>query len=359
MFQEKIYILHEYGAPRHFESLSYLYKENNTENNIIYVEFSVIRQFIKGIIKLDFKKIKRSIRNLYYLIILFFQKDNNIVIGAAPYDIFIFYLYKLKKKNRIIYYSSWPYWDKQNYPKRVYFKKQIEVWEKFLNDINVVAVTNKVKQSLQKYTEKITVIPHCINENIFSLDKERKFHKRLLFVGRLTKSKGVDQIINILKKGNMKNAEWWFVGDGELKNEIINLEASSEIKVKYLGFIKEQKKLAEIYEQCDLLLLPSIKSKKWEELFGIVLIEAMSLGVVPIASDNIGPKQIIEDCKDGLIFSSGSEEQLENKISMLLEDNLLLETLSTNAREKIASKYTIGKNSKKWDAVLKDLIQGE
>lgn len=351
--KKNLYILHQYGAPRHFEALYFSKEETGNYNDIISTEFSFVRQLAKGLLRKDISTIKRSIRNILYLINFLFTKNKDIVVGAAPYDIFIIYLTILKRNHNIIYYSSWPHWDLSNQPKKIYFKWQLKMWRKFLKNIKCVGVTSEVKKGLSSFTEDVTVIPHCINDDIFKPEIKKELGKlKILYVGRLTEDKGLHLIFEIIKnKVFQDQVEWWFVGDGNLKSELFKLQ-SSHSNVKYLGKVNSQHRLAEIYNECNLLLLPSIPTKRWEELFGIVLIEAMSCGIVPISTNCVGPKTIIDNGKDGFIINPRERDEIVGKIDLLIKDRLLLEDMSHNAIAKVKKMYTIKRTSTIWNDVL-------
>ncbi|RYL93935.1 glycosyltransferase family 4 protein [Sporolactobacillus sp. THM19-2] len=352
--RKKIYILHQTGAPRHFESLFYMNKKNRKYNDVVQVEFNIIRKLGKGLLTFKLGYIKKAVMNLFYLVNFLFTKNKTIIVGIAPYDIFIIYMLILKKKHKLIYYSSWPYWNLTKYPKRIFFKSQVHMWQVFLKDIKVVAVTDKVKKGLSQYTSNITVIPHCINPSIFNGNTANKINSslRFLFVGRITESKGINIIIDIIENDrNSKYNEWWFVGEGNLSNKI-RLICDRRKNCKYFGKISEQNKLAQIYKQCDVLLLPSIPQKNWEELFGIVLIEAMACKVVPISSSGVGPSTIIRNQVDGLLLKSVDSISLKKAIISIVSDPKKLEFMQHNAYQRVMSNYSINITSQLWAKVL-------
>jgi glycosyltransferase involved in cell wall biosynthesis len=352
--KNNLYIIHENGAPRHFEALYYLNDKEEHFDNIVSVEFTFVRQFVKGVVRRDFSVVKRSLRNLFLLLYLLFTKNKRIIIGAAPYDMFIFLLYLLRSRHNTVYYSSWPYWDFSKYPKKLRMNLQRRLWEKFLTNIQVVGVTKPVVQGLSRYTERATVIPHCINEDIFFSQPKKSDDKFVIvYVGRLIPEKGISLMIDLIADlQGEDNIEWRFVGDGPLRDEVQNL-ASLNDNVKYYGQIKNPKELAAIYNESNLLLLPSFKNHNWEELFGIVLIEAMACGAVPVTTESIGPKTIISHQQDGFLLNEeGIFEEIKSIILKLKKDKPLFEQMSRNAIDNATAHYTVKRTSSLWRSVL-------
>ena len=118
----------------------------------------------------------------------------------------------------------------------------------------------------------------------------------ILYAGRLSKEKGIMEIPEIAEKVRQEfpDAIFAFAGTGpaekELKKEFPN--------ALYLGWIK-QDHLPHIFGVADLLLLPS----KFDT-FCCTAIEAMSCGLPVIAYNVKGPKDIIQDDKNGFLCNS-------------------------------------------------------
>jgi glycosyltransferase involved in cell wall biosynthesis len=132
---------------------------------------------------------------------------------------------------------------------------------------------------------------HAYDENIFNTKHVQNIieRKTVVFVGRLVENKGVKKIIHIAKKS--KDYDFLIAGEGELQyifndKDILNITC--------LGYIHSKAELAKIYKKSKYLLLPSIKSGNWEELFGMVIPEAMACGCIPICSDHNGPRVILQ-----------------------------------------------------------------
>jgi glycosyltransferase involved in cell wall biosynthesis len=82
-----------------------------------------------------------------------------------------------------------------------------------------------------------------------------------------------------------------------------------------------------IYE---ILAVPSL----WKEPFGIVALEGMACGCVPLVSDGGGLPEAVG--KAGCIFKSGNDEDLANQISRILEDDSLRASLRAAAPSHLA-----------------------
>lgn len=81
--------------------------------------------------------------------------------------------------------------------------------------------------------------------------------------------------------------------------------------------------LEAIFRNTDLLIVPSI----WKETFGFITLEALSHGVPVIVTENVGSKDIIEDCG---IISSTNLNKLVEIISEIVENREILKIMNKN-----------------------------
>lgn len=149
-------------------------------------------------------------------------------------------------------------------------------------------------------------------------------HPRILAVGRLVREKGFDLLIrahaNLINSGIVNTLI--IVGEGPEKDllEKLIIEFDVSKSVVLLGF---QSNPYSWMRFADVLVLPS----RFEG-FGLVLLEAMLLGLPVIASDcPSGPAEILHKGRYGLLFQSENVTDLSNAIMRLLSDFRLLERL--------------------------------
>lgn len=134
--------------------------------------------------------------------------------------------------------------------------------------------------------------------------QRNKERLNLLWVGRLTREKGADDLIKLIKVINSsavsKKIFWNVVGIGELEEKIKNLVEEFD-NVRYLGYI-ENKQMAQIYKDNDIFLSTS----RWES-FPYTFLEAQTFGL-PIISYNIhGCNEIVKDGVNGYLVNSIDE----------------------------------------------------
>jgi len=345
----KITIFSECPDPNYYQSLYYLKELGKVIISVYDSRFLYLLVKFFGFGKISKKVMLQDLlRSFFAPFILLFKRD--IIVGFAPYSIWVYYLLLLKLLNKnMIYVTSWPYWDnKGKYIHSSFFTRWF--WLLFLKDIKVITPTVTVAHVIKKYRGNVKVIPHGINLNLFFPKRIKHRGMRILYVGRLVEEKGIYDLITIAKKfENNHSVEFWVVGGGRLEN----LKEKKIPNLKFFGEIKDKEKLAEIYNSCDILILLSKKIKKWEEFFGIVLIEAMATGTPVIAFDNVGPREILSGGLGGFLIQKEDKEEVYNKIKLIMNNPSKRKELSLSAI-KVASRFDMSKLSAQWLEILSE-----
>jgi glycosyltransferase involved in cell wall biosynthesis len=120
-----------------------------------------------------------------------------------------------------------------------------------------------------------------------------------LFVGRLERIKGLDEVIPIFKR--YTNADLLIVGDGE-HGRILRQRAEENENIKFVGRV-ESSELQHYYHHAIALIVPSVCF----ETFGIIIIEAFRHST-PVLARRLGPfPEIIRRSGGGMLFSDAAE----------------------------------------------------
>ncbi len=324
MNANSIIILHDLNGKPYYEAVEYLAELNNIKIN--YYESSVAKLLIRYIIKKEFDltAIKKTLKNIAFRLKVPLIKNKTIIIGMAPYDFRIIWYKNLLKHNNLILSTSHPFWDSENRAPRKYSLLTFIAkfyWKTFLENrkLKIVTVTKTAFNSLNnsfKINGEISQIYHCVNTDNF----KAQHHKtndiiKILFVGKFLRSKGLDTIVELIEKMNPNKFFFTLVGNGEYKKNVEHV--FSKKNVTYLGFIRDKTKLSKIYNDHHFFLNLSIKNNKWEELFGIVNIEAMAAGLVVIASDHVGPAEIVQNGTNGFLVKEKDSDAVIEIITNL------------------------------------------
>ncbi len=122
----------------------------------------------------------------------------------------------------------------------------------------------------------------------------------VLFVGRLEKIKGLDDVIPLFRE-RIRDADLVIAGDGEYAATLKELAAGCE-RVRFLGRVPSEE-LANWYRHALALVVPSVCF----ETFGIILIEAFAQGT-PVLARRLGPfPEIVERSQAGELFTTQDE----------------------------------------------------
>ena len=145
----------------------------------------------------------------------------------------------------------------------------------------VICISDAVKQHLTKYLPARTVtVPNGVRKPSHLWEgKNNSEQPRFLFVGRLTRLKGLDTALRAL--GGLKDRDWTLdvIGDGPQRTDLENLIAELGLKerIAFHGF-RDDVEAWMIHSSC--LLFPSN-----QEGMGLAVLEAVNVGLPVLASD--------------------------------------------------------------------------
>lgn len=335
-------IYSELAYEKFFAPPFYLEKEGKLGS----VEFIGSRFLYYAYMRMKGKKIYPFFKSLFAPFRLIFTKDP-IIVPFAPYGSSIYYLTLLKLlRKKIIYHTSWPYWDGSKSVHKGGFIRKF-LWRRFLRDTKVICITKEACDGVNSWGAKGINIPHPVDLEIFTKKTRDNKKVKTLFVGRLIREKGILDILKLAE--DFKNVDFVFVGKGDLAEKVINCGLSN---VKYRGFISDSKELARVYRETDIFISNSYATNKWEELFGISTIEAMASGLAIIATDCVGPREIIKNGENGFLIKQRDYGELRKRFNELIKNKNLRKKLGDNARKSVG-KYDIKIIAEKWLDLLK------
>lgn len=215
----------------------------------------------------------------------------------------------------------------------------------------LVSLTQEDAAQWGEIVKKI-VIPNPLS--FTSSEKSKYSSKRIIAVGRLSKEKGFDILLEIWSNISLTFPNWKLdiFGEGEeLQNLLTIINRNKLERVQINAFDKQ---ISKQYIQSDIFVLTS----RFEG-FGLVIIEAMECGLPVVAFDcKSGPKEIISDSRDGFIVSMGNIGEFSSKLSDLMRDENIIKEMGKNAILK-AQEYKIDNIMKKWIDLYNFLIQGK
>jgi len=177
-----------------------------------------------------------------------------------------------------------------------------------------------------------------VPENDIGVTPYNERKKTVAMYCRLSVGKHIDDSVRAFCKLHSKMPEYSLkiIGGGPLYDETVKLieELSAGDFITVTGWLEHDRAMRELSE-CALLLYPTDA----EGVPGGIL-EAMSLGVPPLASPAGGIPDIITDGVDGIILPSADEKSIETALENVVLSGSL-EDMSIAAIEKICERFSL------------------
>ena len=106
------------------------------------------------------------------------------------------------------------------------------------------------------------------------------------------------------------------------------------------------------YQEADIFVLSSYAIRGWEELFGIVVIEAYATALPAVATDCLGPREVVADGVDGLLIPQQEADSLVSANSRLATNPEMRMAMGRKAREKAERRFSIDVTAAKWPSLI-------
>jgi glycosyltransferase involved in cell wall biosynthesis len=171
-------------------------------------------------------------------------------------------------------------------------------------------------------------------------------------VARLSDVKGHIYLIQAMKSvlKNIPDAQLLIVGDGNLRQELVNLTAHLEME-KNVFFKPSVLDTREVLSIMDVFVMPSLK-----EGLGLALMEAMARGLAVIGSDIGGIRSLIKDGANGLLVRPADVAGLTWAILELLQNPDRANSLGDAAQKFINENFTQEKMIRETEEVYLECV---
>ena len=225
-----------------------------------------------------------------------------------------------------------------------------------------------LSESFIKHFEDFTGIRHAnkliVQTNPITIDTEHyeldlsKKQKEIVYVGRIdNQQKRTSRVIETWALLEDKHPDWMLriVGDGEERENLERLCHDLNLKrVVFEGF----KQPSEYYKRASILVLTSEY-----EGFGLVIVEGMSFGVVPVVLGSYSAiYDILKNKENGIIVPYDKQvgfhaEEIAYEVSWLMEHKTEREKMARSAYES-SRNFSLDKIATNWQSTLNNLSGG-
>lgn len=231
------------------------------------------------------------------------------------------------------------------------------VFKFIYSKINFMTVSESTKKDLVTWgisPRNITVIHNGVT--VYNLRKKSKKEKRktLIYLGAISKDKGIEDALKVFSLINIKDDwQFWVVGKSDprylKKLKLLGEKLAISNKVKFWGFVDDREKF-ELLSRAHIAINPSVR-----EGWGLVNIEANSVGLPVLAYDVAGSKDSIRDGKNGFLTPYGDNDSLATKALKLMDNESLYHNMEAQAIT-WSKNFSWEKTSKESLKLIEDLV---
>ena len=246
----------------------------------------------------------------------------------------IYTLLTPRNYKKIVFFRGW----NPTFEKKIGTSSLLKKWLKstFLKADHIIVLSSAFKNRLIEwgYSGPITVETTLVDETLMqgetwnSISEKRAdlSQTSLLYLGNVSKGKGVWEVVDSLKRlsfdGDSQRALLNVAGSGSDLGSLQKYTEENSLNVKFLGYVKELKKV-EAFKNAHLYLFAS-----YHEGMPNSVLEAMAFGLPVITTRVGGIPDFFEDGKMGLFLDNRNPLHIAQKIQYLLDRPDLMQQIS-------------------------------
>ncbi len=224
----------------------------------------------------------------------------------------------------------------------------------------IIAISLDNFRHLSDYGEhvknRLNLIPNGIESDRFFDNHDKaplpvqKGDVVIACIAELHERKGHKYLLRAFSKLQIEfpNLNLLIVGIGPVERDLKEKYANFP-NIHFLGWRED---IPQILRASDIVVLPSLK-----EAFGLVILEAMASGVVAVATDNGGAKDIIEHGKSGYLVPPANAEKMAQVIRTILTNPDQKRDIEKAALERVKTHFTAEVMAQKTAEVYRKLSE--
>jgi glycosyltransferase involved in cell wall biosynthesis len=224
-----------------------------------------------------------------------------------------------------------------------------------ISDVIVAAAPVVAESLIQSYgvpANKANLIGNFVDTHNLSFENKNFSRRpmRIVFLSRLHPEKGARVLLEAVAKCVVKdklNLKCTIYGDGPDQHKIEKFVKVSGLDSINLAGAVPRNKVAERLADGDVFVFPSLR----QEGMPLVLLEAMSCGLICLASDERGPNDLVKNGFNGFLFPAGDAEALRKQINNIYTTRGLVD-IAGNARQHIEKNYDRVKQLDKYYSLI-------
>jgi glycosyltransferase involved in cell wall biosynthesis len=204
-----------------------------------------------------------------------------------------------------------------------------ELMARLADHVVVTTPSYRIKLSRFVPSEKLSVIPWGVDYEKYYSPIQKNGRFTVVYFGQIRPYKGLPVLLNAVD--GLEDTRLWVIGNGHSAEKYKQMASNLNLKdVKFWGHVTDEKAI-ELLRKAHALVLPSITRS---EAFGIVLLEGMAAGLVPVASHLPGVADVVG--AEGLTFPAGDARALNGILKRLRDEAAYRQHLASLAQAKVA-----------------------
>jgi L-malate glycosyltransferase len=227
----------------------------------------------------------------------------------------------------------------------------------------VICVSESQRRSLGRLLpeRKIHFIPNAVDideisrlshESITGVPDLHKRKKWIIFVGRLSREKGVAHLIRAFSRliSLHEQVTLIIIGDGPDRAKLESLTDSLRMTdcVHFMGF---QTNVYPYIRNAEFLILPSLT-----EGMPVVILEAFALEKAVVATRVGGIPGVVQNAKHGLLVEARNESELGNAIARLINEVDLTKRMGTSAYDLEKMEYSFSIQAMRYQSLYRKVL---
>ena len=174
---------------------------------------------------------------------------------------------------------------------------------------------------------RLSVVPWGVDYSQYYAPLQKKEPFTVVYLGQIRPYKGLPVLLKAVD--GLEGVRVWVIGDGHAAQAYRQQAETLRLhELKFWGHLPDAEVHA-LFRQAHAVILPSVTTS---EAFGIVLLEGMAAGLVPVASHLPGVADVIGN--EGITFTPGRHADLRQILMRLRDEPTLRAHLAGLAQAK-------------------------